>query len=112
MHSFHLQNEVSHTHFPYPYHVCLKVCGYELLDLAHHVHLKEPIDFSIQSMILQALLRYAGFSHKVYDKCDSFVSESADSQVFLNLTFSVSLALSLLLSLSLCVCVCLQVNRN
>ena len=56
--------------------MCLKACGYELMDLAHLHELKEPMELSTQSIILEALLRYAGFSHKLWGKADSFTSES------------------------------------
>ena len=46
------------------------------MDLAHLHELKEPMELSTQSIILEALLRYAGFSHKLWGKADSFTSES------------------------------------
>ena len=46
--------------------------GAELMDLAHLVEVEVPSKIPVQSIILQALLRHGGFSHKIYDLNDSF----------------------------------------
>jgi hypothetical protein len=53
----------------------IETCGYELLDLAHVLTLREPLKISIQNVIMEALLRYAGFSHKVWGKADRYIGE-------------------------------------
>lgn len=53
----------------------LQTCGSFLLDLAHILTLREPLKISIQNVIMEALLRYAGFSHQVWGKSDRYIGE-------------------------------------
>ena len=41
--------------------------------MAHALTLREPLKLSIQNVVMEALLRYAGFSHKVCNKADRFI---------------------------------------
>ena len=72
----------------------LKRFGYELLDLAHLLYLIEPLKISVQSVVMQALLKHAGFSHKLWDKADSFVGWWASSRLLKSLSLSLSLQVS------------------
>ena len=49
--------------------------GHELMDLAHLVEIQSPKETSVQSVILEALLRFGGFTHKVYNYDDTFEGE-------------------------------------
>lgn len=50
-------------------------CGHELMDLAHLVTISFPEDKTkVQSVILEALLRYGGITHKE-NECDTFEGE-------------------------------------
>lgn len=51
--------------------------GQELMDLAHLVEIKDPgpEETGVQAIVLEALLRYGGFTHKAYAFQDTFESE-------------------------------------
>jgi tetratricopeptide (TPR) repeat protein len=53
----------------------IEVCGRELVDLAHVLTLKERPKLHIQNVLLEALLRHAGFSHKVWRKSVCYIGE-------------------------------------
>ena len=44
--------------------------GLDLIDLAHFLEFKSPEALSVQSVVLQALLRYSSVHHKVYGRND------------------------------------------
>lgn len=49
--------------------------GLDLMDLAHLVEVTHPLVISVQSVILEAILRYGKIQHKVYDRSDLYEGE-------------------------------------
>ena len=49
--------------------------GQDLMDLAHLVEVTQPVAVSVQSIILEALLRYGKIQHKVYNHSDLYEGE-------------------------------------
>lgn len=43
-------------------------CGSELMDLAHLLNVETPERITVQSVILEALLRFGGFSYYEFGK--------------------------------------------
>jgi hypothetical protein len=51
--------------------------GLDLMDLAHLVEVTHPVTVSVQSVILEAILRYRAVQHKTYDRRDMYEGKSA-----------------------------------
>ena len=51
--------------------------GLDLMDLAHLVEVTHPLTISVQSVILEAILRYGKIQHKVYDRSDLYEGKCA-----------------------------------
>jgi len=49
----------------------------DLMDLVHLVEITEPLTISVQSIMLEALLRYGKIQHKVYNRSDLYEGEGA-----------------------------------
>ena len=55
--------------------VFVEIAGNELMDLAHLIDCTSPSNCMVQATLLEGLLRYAGFSHKLYNFEDSYEGE-------------------------------------